>query len=117
MATTKHITYASKDFLVGDQVAELLLEYAAALATTAETDTVHLHAINGTDPDTGEEVDIMLLLGDGAPLIAETAPTAVPEPKNADTVRYLSEQLTGRNSASADDQTGAAGADYDLPYE
>jgi len=87
----KHLTYADKSLLIGDETAELLLEYAAALATGHAADTVTVNAI-GSD---GDNVDATPLPGQGAPVMAETSTTNVPEPDNADANRYLRGELTG----------------------
>jgi hypothetical protein len=76
----KHITYAEKSLLVGDDAADTMLEYAALLTTHGRGDTVTLRAL-GAD---GDEVDATFLLAGGAPLMAETAGTQIPEPDNAE---------------------------------
>ena len=85
----KHITYAEKSLLVGDVAADLLLEYAAALGSTDQSDTVSLHAISSD----GDEVEAMFLVGEGAPLMSETTTNTLPEPDNAGTETYLRERI------------------------
>jgi hypothetical protein len=75
----KHVTYAEKSLLIGDTAADLLLTYAAALGSTDRSDTVTLHAISGD----GDEVDATFLVGEGAPLMAETTTNTLREPDNA----------------------------------
>ena len=87
----KHLTYADKSLLIGDDTADLLLEYAAALATGHAGDTVTLNAISSD----GDEVEATLLLGQGAPVMAETSTTKAPEPDNTDANRYLRGEITG----------------------
>ncbi|MCP2031321.1 hypothetical protein L1277_001412 [Okibacterium sp. HSC-33S16] len=85
----KHITFADKTLLSGDQVADLLLEYASLLAGKGDADTVTIHAIG---PD-GNEVDATILLDAGAPLMAETTNSTMPEPDNAEAVSYMQEKM------------------------
>lgn len=87
----KHLTYANKSLLVGDETADLLLEYAAALATGHAGDTVTVNAISSD----GDDVEATLLLGQGSPVMAETSTTTVPEPDNTDANQYLRGELTG----------------------
>jgi hypothetical protein len=84
-----HVTFSEKSLLVGDEIAELLLEYAAALARTGGADTVKVKAY-GAD---GDKVVAMLLLDEGAPLMAETTHSDLPEPDNADVTTYIREHL------------------------
>jgi hypothetical protein len=85
----KHVTYAEKSMLMGTEAADVLMQYAAAIARAHSADTVDLNAI-GTD---GNSVQATFLLGEGAPLMAETASTDVEEPDNADSVDYMKSRL------------------------
>ena len=85
----KHLTYAEKSLLVGDDTADLLLEYAAALGTAGQADTVKVQAMSSD----GDDVEATFLLGEGAPLMAETSTTKVPEPDNTDTDAYLRDKI------------------------
>jgi hypothetical protein len=85
----KHVTYAEKSMLIGTEAADLLMDYAAAVARNHSADTVRLKAI-GHD---GNSVEATFLLGQGSPLMAETATTDVEEPDNADPVAYMREHL------------------------
>jgi len=85
----KHLTYAEKSLLVGDSTADLLLEYAAALGTAGQADTVQVKAMSSD----GDDVEATFLLGEGAPLMAETSTTKVPEPDNTEADTYLREKI------------------------
>jgi hypothetical protein len=85
----KHVTYSDKSMLIGTEAADLLLEYAAAVIKVHTADTVKLKAI-GSD---GNMVEATFLLGEGAPLMAETANTEVEEPDNAASITYMREHL------------------------
>jgi hypothetical protein len=84
-----HITYAEKNLLVGDTVADLTLEYGAALASRGKADTITLRAI-GAD---GDEVVAKLLLDAGSNMIAETTRSSLDEPDNSETENYIRERI------------------------
>jgi hypothetical protein len=81
----KHVTYAHKSLLVGDEAADVMLEYAASLASARLGDTVTLNAISGE----GQLVDATFLLDTGAPIMAETANSELTEPDNAAPIEYM----------------------------
>jgi hypothetical protein len=85
----KHITFADKSLLIGDEAADLMLEYAAKLAGSSNADTVKLNAISSD----GDEVVATFLLDAGAPLMAETTTSTLPEPDNTDAVAYMIGQM------------------------
>lgn len=90
----KHMTFADKNLLVGDEAADLILEYAAMLAQAGDADTVEVAAY-GVD---GDAVRATLLLAEGTPLMSETTHSDLPEPDNADTIMYVREQVMRRSS-------------------
>jgi hypothetical protein len=85
----KHITYAEKSLLLGDDAADALIAYAAVLATHGRGDSVTLRALSSD----GDEVDATFLLTTGAPLMAETSTTRLPEPENADAVARMRTEI------------------------
>jgi hypothetical protein len=85
----KHVTYAEKSMLIGDEAADLLIEYAAAIVRAHTADTVDLNAI-GSD---GNAVRATFLLGEGAPLMAETASADIEEPDNSLPIVYMRDHL------------------------
>lgn len=94
----KHMTFADKSFLLGDETAVAVLEYAAALAHHHDADDVELETISSD----GDEVRATLLLGGGAPLMAESAHTELPEPDNADALAYMKRRIDAlRHAPSA----------------
>jgi hypothetical protein len=86
----KHITFGDKSLLVGDEVADALLEYAAFLTTEAAGDTVEVHAISSD----GDETTASFLLGPGVTMMAETTHTNLPEPDNTAAIAYMKEATT-----------------------
>ena len=85
----KHLTYSEKSLLVSDQTADLVLEYASALSNQGASDTVNLTAF-GSD---GDEVTATLLLGQGAPLMAESVTTSMADPNNDEAIEYMQRKL------------------------
>jgi hypothetical protein len=85
----KHITYSDKSLMVGDEAADTLLAYAAALADAEHADTVTLAGIGAT----GENVDATFLLDAGSNLMAESVASTLPEPDNAEVVARMKEAM------------------------
>jgi hypothetical protein len=83
----RHITFGDKSLLVGDDVANALLKYAAFLATEAKGDTVEVHAISSD----GDEVTASFVLGPGVTMMAETTHNNLPEPDNTTAIAYMKE--------------------------
>ncbi|MCU1481837.1 MAG: hypothetical protein JWQ19_2623 [Subtercola sp.] len=85
----KHITFGDKSLLVGDEVADTLLDYAALLTREASGDTVQVAAISSD----GDAVTASFLLGSGVSMMAETTHSDLPEPENAEIVKYMKEAM------------------------
>lgn len=94
----QHLTNADKSLLVGDVVADLLLEYSAMLAKTGSGDTIKLRAVSSD----GDEVVANFLLNSGTVLMSETTHSALPEPNNEDAEAYLRERLASFTVNGAD---------------
>ena len=91
----KHITFADKNLFTGDEAADLLLEYGAALANASRADTVSLTCI-GTD---GNEAEARFLLSASSPLMIESTSNHLPDPDNTRAVQYMRDRIEslGRN--------------------
>ena len=85
----KHVTMAEKSFLVGDDVANTLIRYAALLGKVGSADSVTIHSL-GVD---GELVEAQFLLNPGTVLMAESTLSALPEPDNEDALQYMRDQI------------------------
>ena len=86
----QHVTYADKSLLVGDDAAETLMRYAAALGRKQLSDDVRLDAVSGD----GDEVTATFLLSASAPLMIETAHSSIPEPDNTDVVEHMKNEIS-----------------------
>lgn len=84
-----HLTLAEKSLLIGDEVADLLLSYAAVVASASTGDHITVRAL-GAD---GETVAAQILLNSGTTLVAESSESTLPEPDNTDLVLYLRDRL------------------------
>lgn len=85
----KHVTFAEKSLLVGDEAADLLLEFARLIGQRGGSDLVTVHAIG---PD-GNDVDATFLINASTVMMAETASAQLSEPDNADAEDYLSARI------------------------
>lgn len=85
----KHVTYAEKSLLVGDEAADTITEYAALLARHGSADRVTLTAL-GID---GSTVEATFVLDQGTVLMAESTHSTIPEPDNTEVVRSMHEKI------------------------
>ena len=74
---------------MGDEVVDLMMEYAVLLANKSAADSVEVEAI-GTN---GDHVTATFLIGPATIMVAESARSALPEPDNGSAVEYLKEQI------------------------
>jgi hypothetical protein len=106
----REIMYAGGSFVTSDEVATALLEYAAALANSDRSATVHVPAaIDGDEPN-----DVLVLVGPASQLMAEECAPYGRDPDAHEflaTVRQRMELLTRSYSVSAD--AGSA-LDWDI---
>ncbi len=85
----KHLTYADKSVLVGDEAADAIIQFSALLAEKGHADAVTLNAI-GSD---GDAVVASFVLGSGTNLMAETTTSSLPEPDNSEGVVYMKDKI------------------------
>lgn len=85
----KHITFSNKTFVVGDAIADLMMEYAKQLSDRGRADTVSIAAI-GSD---GAEVTADFLFNGGTVISSETVDSRLPEPDNAEVERTVRERI------------------------
>jgi hypothetical protein len=112
----KHLTYADKSVLVGDEAADVIIEFSALLAETGHADAVVLHAI-GSD---GDEVTASFVLGSGTNLMAETTTSRLPEPNNTEMIAHMRGKIALYGSppkAGPDTDTWPVGDEYEAFLE
>jgi hypothetical protein len=103
----KHVTLADKSLLLGDDAADLLVEYAKLLGQDSSADSVELHAISSD----GDEVMATFLLNGGLTIVSETTTSTIPEPDNAKAEEYMHTQivqLKELRTVSPEDIAGAS---------
>ncbi|WP_152607165.1 hypothetical protein [Clavibacter michiganensis] len=88
----KHVTYAEKTLLVGDEMADVMMEWSAALASDGAAEALVVAAISGD----GDDVLATFQIGAGSPVMVETSSTTLPEPDNAGVVDRLRTLLERR---------------------
>lgn len=85
----KHVMYSEKSLMLGDEVVDLMMEYAVLLARHSSADKVDVEAI-GVD---GDQVTATFLIGPATIMVAETARSPFPEPDNGTAEAYLKQQI------------------------
>jgi hypothetical protein len=88
---------AEKSLLLGDEAADLLVEYAALVARIGSGDHVRLNALSTQ----GEAVVVDVLLNSGTVLLVETTRSEFPEPENVEGITTMRKRI----------------AAYDLPLD
>lgn len=92
----KRLSYSDEFLVTDDEVAELVLEYAATLARTANADVVHIPVVDRN----GNATTAALLLGPSSEIVAVQA---APEEVVLDTevvLRTLHERITAHTAPS-----------------
>ena len=112
----KHIMYAEKTLMIGDDAADLAIEYAAMLANHSKADTVKLNAF---DAD-GDTVVATLLLNAGTNIIAATSHNSLEAPDNSEAIAYIREKMLALDSPRFAMPKGGAGdeaVDFDMDLD
>ncbi|GAA1441947.1 hypothetical protein [Leifsonia poae] len=109
----KRIHYASGSLLTGDAIAEVLLRYAAVLATNESAAEVRAPAL----ADDGLVKPVLLLLGPASQMLAEEEASEHPEIVDADFVAACEKEIRAlgprRAEYVADGTDETAGLDLD----
>jgi hypothetical protein len=99
----KRIFYGELGYLVGDRIAELLLEYGALLGEVDHTDIVSFRAYDAA----GDLITASLSLGPATMISTESVELAQEDPPNGDTVQELQDRIDrirGRHVGLPSDQ-------------
>ena len=103
--------FAEKSLLMGDEVADCLLEYAQLLAANSTADTVTVRAIS---PD-GNTIDAAFLLNAASVMMAESTNSTVEAPANEEAVQYMEDRIDRLlHPPSVQPETANSDPDYDL---
>jgi hypothetical protein len=85
----KRINYGEISYLVGDDVADLLVRYTARLSSTGGADAVEINVLG---PDGNPEV-ATFALGPGIIMAAETTRSELEEPDNSAAVTHMQGEI------------------------
>lgn len=85
----KHLYYGEAAFLIGDEVADVVVEYTVMMAQKDMADSVTLRVL---DSD-GNEESSTFVLGPATMLTVETTRSSLQEPDNSDAIRYMTERI------------------------
>lgn len=85
----KLINYGDTDWLIGDDAADLLLEYSVLMAKGGTADSVDVNVLTSH----GEPEHVSLLIGPATMMTARPMDTEFPEPDNAGTVADVRERI------------------------
>jgi hypothetical protein len=99
----KHLTYADRSLLIGDEAADTLLRFAAELSDSDRADTVKMNAID----DVGNVVVASFVLGAGVNLMAKSMSSTYDEPDNTEALEYMRakmDELASPNKAAPFDE-------------
>lgn len=110
----KQIAFDGRSFLLDDETAHLLLEYAAALIQHGTGDAVDMQALSMN----GDEIDVRFLVSAGVSLMAESSRSDLTAPENGTAIasmRAAIDRLTAPPAAMASHETMYDSFDaYDL---
>lgn len=93
-AGMRHVTLGDRSLLVGNEAADLLLDYAALVAQLSRGDSVRMNALAAD----GEPVAVGVLLNSGSSMLVESSGSVLPEPDNAAAIAYLRGRLAEYDS-------------------
>lgn len=105
----KHVKYADKSVLMGDDAADTLLEYARVLGDSDHTNTISLNAIS---PD-GNTVEAAFLLNSSTVMMVETTNSEVEPPDNTEAVTEMRQRIAAI-SQPAQAETNQPWTDSDI---
>ena len=81
----KRLSYLDVHVFVGDDFADAVLDFAAALARTQAAETLHFHAVD----EDGEPSTVGFLLGPASSLVIQSTTLVLPEPDNTEAFEFL----------------------------
>jgi hypothetical protein len=90
----RHVTIGARSLLVGNEAADLLLDYAALIAQLGRGDSVRVNAIGAH----GEPVAVGVLLNNCSRMLVESSGSVLPEPDNTTAIAYLRSRLAAYDS-------------------
>jgi hypothetical protein len=86
----KRLSYLDVHIFVGDDFADAVLDFAAALARSQAAETLHFNAVD----ERGEPSVVGFLLGPASSLIIQSTTLSLPEPDNTAAFEFLSGRMS-----------------------
>ena len=85
----KRINYGEVSYLVGDEVADLIVQYTARLSTGRQADAIDVNVLG---PDGNLETSTFAL-GPGITMAAETTRSELKEPDNSAAIEHMEQAI------------------------
>ena len=85
----KLLTYAEAGWLVGDDAAQAIVDYAVALGRTSSADSIEFCALGPQ----GQEEKVTFLIGPATMMTVESTDSALDEPENSSAISTIRERL------------------------
>ncbi len=85
----KRLIFSGTTVLVGDEIADAAVDYAAVLTRTGGADTIELRTLT---PD-GDPEESYLLLNSATTIMSQTMVSTEAEPNNDDALRYIRDAI------------------------
>jgi hypothetical protein len=98
----KQLRYGDRTWLVGDSLASTMMDFAAALAKIDAAEHVRFKAID----QSGDVVEIEVLLGPATMMVAEPVHVTADEPENSDVEQTMKDRIEMISSVGADSGVG-----------
>ena len=108
----RRINYGAVAYLVGDNVADLLVRYTAVLSSKGDADAVDIEVLG---PD-GNPETATFALGPGILMTAETTRSELIEPDNSNIVAYMEQRLSRFSAGTYDHIAEEMVDDLHLPF-
>ncbi|CAN5188968.1 hypothetical protein BH11ACT3_BH11ACT3_19790 [soil metagenome] len=105
----KSITYGEHSWLLGDEAADTLLEYAVVLARRGTADAVEMRAVDAE----GRDQRVRFLIGPATMMTSEPSTSPLDEPENADTIAMIRERIDATTVVAHDSEPVADGEYFD----
>lgn len=107
----KDILYVDETLMVGDEVAELLMQFTLQLTRSGKADLIHVNALDGE----GNGVTATFVLGSATSILVKSCRSELPEPDNSVAIKYVRAQLASDPSAMPlDDGPITPGSQWDF---
>lgn len=105
----KSITYGEHSWLLGDEAADVLMEYAVVLAQRETADSVEMRVMDTE----GRDQRVRFLIGPATMMTSELIASTRDEPENADSIAAIRERIDASTVVQANPMPASEGEFYD----